>query len=235
MAVLGVPGAAIEALGEVRYDAPLDVGGKQRPDRLGGADLRVQQRLGPAPERLEEAVGAVARRGDALYAGAPAERRRDVVDRGKARALERDALAQVLVLPGGQEVELEREDDDRPARDAAQLGQARGGRLPVVDRDACHRGVEGVVVERERLRARVDRRRGAGRTLCAHRRARLDREQPAVGGLVGAGARADVQHRLRVAESGVDARGDPRVSAALPRVGATVSLIVHPSSHRPRP
>ena len=111
----------------------------------------------------------------------------------KPRPLDREALAQEVLLPRRQPRELEREDHDRSAGDPAQLGQARPGRLPVVDRHARHRRVDGVVVQRQRLGTRRDRRRGAGGALGAHRRARLDGQHPAIARLVGAGPGADVQ------------------------------------------
>ena len=70
-----------------------------------------------------------------------------------------DPLAQKLQLPRRQMVELEGKDDDGAAGDPAQLGQPGLGRLPVVDRDAGHRRVDGVVVERQGLGSGVDRRR----------------------------------------------------------------------------
>jgi len=45
----------------------------------------------------------------------------DIVDRGKPWSLDRDTLGEKVQLPRWELVELEREDDDWPARDAAQL------------------------------------------------------------------------------------------------------------------
>lgn len=82
-----------------------------------------------------------------------------------------------------------------------------------MDRQARHRGIEGIVVKRQRLRAPGDRRRGISRPLSPHDGARLDRENPAIGRLVGAGAGADVEHGARIPERGFDPRGDPLVCA----------------------
>ena len=69
-----------------------------------------------------------------------------------------------------------------------------------MDGHTGHRGVHGVVVERQGLGARIDRGRRAGPPLRPHRRARLDGQHPAVCRLVGARAGADVENRLRFAE-----------------------------------
>ena len=208
------------------HDALLHPGREQRPDRLGAPHARIEQCLGAAPERLEEPVGAVARRRYALHAGATAERRGDVGDRREPRPLDVEPLAKVLVLPRRQRLEVEREHDDGPPRHPAQLGQAGGGRIPVVDRHARHRGVDGAVVERQRLGARGDRGRRAGRAVGAHRRARLHREDPPVARLVAAAPGAHVQDGARIAEGGVDALRDPRVLATVPGVGPPVPLVV---------
>jgi len=81
-----------------------------------------------------------------------------------------------------------------------------------------HARVDRVVVEGQRLGGRVDRRGQAARALRAHRARRLDREHAAILGLVGAGARAHVDHRPRAAERGVHARRDAAVGPAMPRV-----------------
>jgi hypothetical protein len=149
----------------------------------------------------------------------------------EARALQLDALGQEAQLPVGQRVEVEREHDDRAAGDAAQLCEPGLERIPVVDRDAGHRRVDRAVVQRQRLGARVDRGRRPGRALRAHRRARLDGQQPAVLGLVRARSGAHVDDRARVAEGGADARGDARVGAAMVGVRAPVQLVVDALAH----
>jgi len=225
--MLGVPRAARERGFETADDALLEAGRKQAPHRLCGADGGVQQCLRPAPERLDEAVGAVARRRDPLDPAAPAERRCDRGRRGEARALDLQRLAQMIVLPRRQGIELEREHHDGPARDPSQLREPGLPRVPVMDRHACHRGVEAVVGERQRLRTRRDRRRRAVGPLGAHGGARLHRDDAAIGGLVRAAARADVDDAARVSEGGVDPFGDPRIAAAVLRIDPSVALVVH--------
>jgi hypothetical protein len=96
----------------------------------------------------------------------------------------------------------------------------------VVDRQARHCGVDRVVVEGQRFGASGDHRRRTGRALGPHDGARLDREHPAIGRLVGAGAGADVEDRARIAERGRDPRGDPGVRPPVARVRAPMLLIV---------
>jgi hypothetical protein len=91
---------------------------------------------------------------------------------------------------------------------------------------AGHRGVDGVVVERHCLGAGVDREGRVGRALGAPRRARLDREDPGIACLVGSGAGTDVYDRARVAEGGVNPRGDAGVGAPVTGIGAAVLFVV---------
>ena len=85
---------------------------------------------------------------------------------------------------------------------------------PLVDGHARHRRVEAVVVERQGLGGRVDRRNPVGGTLGPHRRRRLDCGHIAVAGLVRSGAGTDVQHGGRVAERSPHDRLDARVGLA---------------------
>lgn len=96
-----------------------------------------------------------------------------------------------------------------------------------MDRHAGHRSVDGVVVERERLRPGVDHRRRPGRPLRTHGRARLDGQDPSVDGLVGPRAGANIEDGLGVAETGMDQRRYSRVGAAVMRIGAPVLLVVN--------
>src|SRR5947209_3201326 len=96
VAVLGIPRARAQRLGQARDDPLLLAGVEQRPHRLRAAHRRIEQALWTLPERLEEAVRAVARRGDGLHLRAPTEGSRDRIDRGKSRALLGQPLAQVL-------------------------------------------------------------------------------------------------------------------------------------------
>ncbi len=159
--MLGIPGAGSKGGGKPVDDALLDTRLEQRPHRLGAADSRVEESLGTSPKCLEEAVETVARRGDSLYTRAPSEGSRHIVDSGEPRPLLDKSLVQIILLPGGQAVECECEDHDRSARDPSKLGEAGAGGLPVVDRRAGHRCIDGAVVEGELLRAGDDRRRGS--------------------------------------------------------------------------
>ena len=72
-----------------------------------------------------------------------------------------------------------------------------------------------------------------GWALGAHRCARLDRENPAIGGLVGASSSADVENRLCIAKRGVNPLGDPRIRPAMACVCKPALLVVDPvSSHQ---
>src|SRR5262249_12606829 len=102
------------------------------------------------------------------------------------------------------------------------------GRFPVVDRDACHRRVDCVVVERERLCVSADRWGSVGRALRTHCCARLDGENPTIGRLVGARAGANVEHRPRIAKRGMNPLGNTRIGAPVACVGASVLLVVDP-------
>ena len=57
--MVGIPRSGREVLTEPVDDPPLDPRLEKRPCRLRGADLRIEQRLGPSPERLKEPVDAV--------------------------------------------------------------------------------------------------------------------------------------------------------------------------------
>lgn len=112
------------------------------------------------------------------------------------------------------------------------FNSATSTRSPAINAAWEATSTSSVIVEGKRLGAGVDCRCGAGGALGAHGRARLDGEYPAILGLVGPCARADVEHRARTAERGTNARGDTWVRAAMPCIGAPVALIVNPSSHR---
>jgi hypothetical protein len=125
-------------------------------------------------------------------------------------------------------------DRHRAAGDAANLGEAPVEVGPVVDREDRQGGLEGVVVEGERVGGGIDR-RGQGRIAAgAHLGRGLDRDDVAVGRLVGAGPGADVEDRARVAERGDQLRGDPGVGAPHRGVvGRQVRVVgVVPVGHR---
>lgn len=66
-------------------------------------------------------------------------------------------------MPVNQGIEREGQNHHRPARHPAQLGQADLPRIPVVDRDAGHGRVDGIVVEGQRLGTGSDRALQVGR------------------------------------------------------------------------
>ena len=115
---------------------------------------------------------------------------------------------------------VEREHDDAPARDAAQLGDARPPVAPVVHRQHRERGVEGVVGERQRARPRACTAGAASAGRCAIITAEGSTAvDVAVARLVGADARADVDDAAGVAERVCDLRLDARIGAARDGVG----------------
>ena len=150
----------------------------------------------------------------------------DIVDRGKPGSLDRDTLGEKVELPQRELIELEREHDDRPARDAAQLRKPGVGRFPVVNSHARHRRVDCVVIERQRLCVSGDRWGSVGRSLGAHRWARLNRENPTIRRLIRARPSANVEHCARTAKRGVNPLRNPRIGAPVACVGAPVLLVV---------
>src|SRR4029453_12094399 len=107
------------------------------------------------------------------------------------------------------------------ASHAPHLAQARDRVLPVMHGGISHRGVEGLVLERQALRDGSHARRCACGTLRTHKRRRFHRGYATVGWLVGAGASPDIQYRPRIAERRPNPGGDPRLGA--PRHGVSGS------------
>ena len=95
-----------------------------------------------------------------------------------------------------------------------------------MDGHGCHQGVETVIGERQRLRHRVDRANQMCGSLGAHRGGGLDRGHFAVGRLVTPSARANIQHRPRIAERAVDLRRNLGFRLAEARVAAAYLTIV---------
>jgi hypothetical protein len=89
-------------------------------------------------------------------------------------------------------IAIEGQDHDWAAADAPHFTQARVGVGPLMDRHRGHCGVEAGIGERQLFGDGVERGREMRRTLCAHRRRRLDRRDLAVDGFVRASTRADV-------------------------------------------
>ena len=107
-----------------------------------------------------------------------------------------------------------------------------------MDGGESHRSVEGLVLERKALRGGGHARRCVCGTLRPHERRRFHRGYVAVGGLVGAGARPDIQHCPRIAERSPDPRGDPWLGTprhidAFESVGKHVGTVGTNLCHRP--
>ena len=101
VAVLGVPGARLEVGPAGRRSAPRRRARQQRPHRLRRADLGVEQRLGPAPERLEEAVLAVAGVGIRSTRVRPPSAASTSLDRREPRPLDLEPLARCSCCQAG--------------------------------------------------------------------------------------------------------------------------------------
>jgi hypothetical protein len=71
-----------------------------------------------------------------------------------------------------------------------------------------------------------------GRLSAAHDRRRFHRDDITAGGLVGAGARPDIQHGLRIAERGPDLGGDPRLGAPRHGVGGSDGVVQRRAGHQ---
>ena len=211
MAVPLVPRAGREVAPQVLECA---AGGRRRDDVPDGRcrpHAGVEVLLGPAPEREEHAIRAVARDGDRLHVGLRKHLEQLLDRRGFPRRL-REVVARDPLLP--HELFVESHDDDPITCDPNHLGQAGRDVAPVVERDDRHRRVERVVREGQLLGGCLDRRSGVGRPLLDHDRRRLDGDDLAIPRLVGARAGTDVHDAARVAEGSVDRLGQPRVGAA---------------------
>src|SRR5215468_6669236 len=94
-----------------------------------------------------------------------------------------------------------------------------------------HRGVEGLVLERETLCDSSHTRRCACGALRPHDTRRFHRGDVAAGGFVGAGASPDIQYRPRIAERSPDPCGDPRLGAPRSGVSDSDGVIQLPAGH----
>ncbi len=122
-------------------------------------------------------------------------------------------------------------DHDRAACDTTQLADAAlllG--VPVVQGDDRHRGIDAGVAQRQVPGASADRGDTMRRALRGHHIAGLDRDHVAVVGLIGAGAGADVDDHARVAERGVDERGEAWILATGAGVAHADLVIARPSA-----
>ena len=185
----------------------------------------VQVGLGPAPVGLVEAVGAVPGDGHRCRLGADRVGQRG--QRGQdPEAAQGGHLGQVVARqPELVRVTGVEQEHHHPPSDPPHLAQAGDGVAPVVDGAHRHGGVEGLVVERQGLGRSRQARRCVRRALRAHQRRRFHGEDVAVRGLVGPGARPDVQHRPGVAERGPDLRGDAWLGPPRHRVGGSDGVV----------
>ena len=212
--VAALPLAAVE-VGREPLDAVRDlVGVEQAEHGDPRTHARVEVRARPAPVGVQEAVAAVVRNRDRLQPAAT-EGLQHPIERVARRHHAREAGQVVAHQPRrAHAARVPGEHHHPPPRNAAQLGEAALVIVPVVVGQHRHRGVEGVVVEREPLGARVHDGRRPGRPLGAHDRRRLHRGDVEVGRLVRPRPGADVEHRAGVAEGGADARREARVLTA---------------------
>ena len=121
---------------------------------------------------------------------------------------------------------------DATAGDPPHLGQPGIEVLPVVDRQHAHRRIDALVAERQRLGDAFHGRARPRRPLGDHHRRGLDRDDVAVGRLVGPGAGADVDDAAGVAERGPDRRLDAWVGTAEVAV-VDAHPVVGRIAHRP--
>ena len=100
--MVGVPGAGHE----VGLQAPDDrrdlVLGELRPSGLRRPYIGVEERFGPRPKRVDEAVLAVDRSPERVDPGSPAEERRQLRGRRRACALDRNDRGEVVLLPASE-------------------------------------------------------------------------------------------------------------------------------------
>lgn len=232
MPVTAVPFAAVEVVAQSAQTAVDSRSWQAMPDRGGATYIRIEVCLGSAPQGDAEAVGAVGRDG---YRFDP-EIGKDgfeVCERGERLTVVFDDLWQVIAaqpqLLG--HVEVQREQDDPPARDAEHFGETPIDVIPVVHRKDAYRRVHALVYQRQRLGDSLDRRGGIGRALGDHHGGGLDCDDLTVSGLIGAGARSDVEDALRVPEGFPDCCLKAGVGAAYFAV-ADAHAVVGRRTHR---
>src|SRR5215831_9188246 len=212
------PPTGCEVITEAVHCALLGLRPDSGPHRYSATYKIVQVCLGPAPVGLKEAVSAVPRDEHRLCpgsdrAGQPGQRR-PLCD-------EASELRQVVTskpepaTPSG--VTGVVREHHHAASHAPHLAQPGDRVLPVMDGGHSHRGVEGLVLEREALRGGSHARRCACGALCTHEGRGFHRGDVTAGGFVGAGASPDIHYRPGIAERRPDPCGDPRLGA--PRHG----------------
>jgi hypothetical protein len=152
-----------------------------------------------------------------VHVDAPAQCPRHPFEGWIAARLGREDLGNVVGKPeppdrGG----IAAQDHDRPARNAPHLAQPAVHVGPLVDREGAHARVERLVREGEGFRHAVDGRGQVGRALRAHGGGRLQRGDLPLGRFVGTSAH--IQHRVRIAQPGIDRGQDAAVGAPVIRV-----------------
>jgi riboflavin biosynthesis pyrimidine reductase len=226
LAVAFGPPAADKVITETAHCPLLGLRPDSGPHRYPATYPIVQVCPGPAPVGLEEAVGAVPRNEHRFRAGSD---RAGLLGQRRPAGEKVSDLRQVVAsepepaMPSG--VTGVEGEHHHAASHAPHLAQP-GDRVPPVMNGAdCHRGVEGLVLEREALRGGSHARRRACGALRPHDRRRFHRGDVAVRGLVGAGAGPDVQYSPRIAERSPDPCGDPRLGAPRHGVGGSDGVI----------
>ena len=219
-AVLVVPPAGLEVGGEAGDDPLLDLRLDQLPRstgrraRSGRAAPRAGSRRPRRSRRCSRpGVGIVSIRvrppssaatssdgAEARHARSPPPRRSS---RAARRAARSSSKVKTTTGPRGDAAQL---------REAAPRAPASGGwsRRPSPRRPSRRRAAA-------IRRCAASRRRRVGRPLRPHRRARLDRQHPAVARLIGPRPRADIEHGPRVPQRSVDRAprsADPPAAAA---------------------
>jgi hypothetical protein len=116
-------------------------------------------------------------------------------------------------------------------RRVAHPAQAGNRVLPVMNGANSHRGVEGVVIERQALGTSSQARRRVPEALRTHERRRFHPEDVAIGGLVRPSARPDVHYGPGIAERSPDARSDARFSARGHGVGGPDGVVQLRAGH----
>ena len=224
----GVPRPVVQVALDGRHDAGDDL--RRHPGEAGRGLARagVEHALGMRPERAERPVRRIARDREHLGPDLPAEPARELLARREDAVVQLGDLGQVVAHEPhlSRHLRVVGDDHHRAAGDPAQLAHAALAPLvPVVDGEDGHRGIDAVVAQRQPVRARPDGRRELRGALRRHHIAGLDGDHVAVARLVGAGARADVDHRAGVTQRRLDARAQLRILLAGAGVAAADGVV----------
>ena len=127
------------------------------------------------------------------------------------------------------------QEDHHAASDPPHLAQTGDRILPVMNGANRHRGVEGLVVERQAFGRSGQARRRGRQAVRAHERRRLHCEDVAVRRLVRPGASPDVQYGPGIAERCPDLRSDARFSTPGRGVRGSDGVVQRRTGHGPCP